>query len=146
MFTSPTPGSEVPQWRLGQAGQSPAAVGKVGKRRRPWGEASWRGGASAACRPGHRRAQVYAPRGEPLEAARGGPLGPPLRPPRAGPWRCSTLCPGANHPDPASVESARSVVSPCLFNLGAEYTMRNAGLDEAQTGIKIAGRNINNLR
>ena len=36
--------------------------------------------------------------------------------------------------------------SPCLFNLYAEYTMRNAGLEEAQTGIKIARRNINNLR
>ena len=36
--------------------------------------------------------------------------------------------------------------SPCLFNLYAEYIMRNAGLDEAQTGIKIARRNINNLR
>ena len=34
----------------------------------------------------------------------------------------------------------------CLFNLYAEYTMRNAGLDEAQAGMKIAGRNINNLR
>ena len=38
------------------------------------------------------------------------------------------------------------VLSPCLFNLHAEYIMRNAGLDEAQAGIKIAGRNINNLR
>ena len=38
------------------------------------------------------------------------------------------------------------VLSPCLFNLNAEYIMRNAGLDEAQGGIKIAGRNINNLR
>ena len=38
------------------------------------------------------------------------------------------------------------VLSPCLFNLYAEYIIRNAGLDEAQTGIKIAGRNINNLR
>ena len=38
------------------------------------------------------------------------------------------------------------VLSPCLINLYAEYIMRNAGLDEAQTGIKIAGRNINNLR
>ena len=38
------------------------------------------------------------------------------------------------------------ILSPCLFNLYAEYTMRNAGLDEAQAGIKIAGRNINNLR
>ena len=39
-----------------------------------------------------------------------------------------------------------SILSPCLFNLYAEYIMRNAGLDEAQAGIKIAGRDINNLR
>ena len=38
------------------------------------------------------------------------------------------------------------VLSPCLFNLYAEYIMRNPGLDEAQAGIKIAWRNINNLR
>ena len=38
------------------------------------------------------------------------------------------------------------IFSPCLFNLYAEYIMRNAGLDEAQAGIKITGRNINNLR
>ena len=38
------------------------------------------------------------------------------------------------------------ILSPCLFNLYAEYIMRNASLDEAQAGIKIAGRNINNLR
>ena len=38
------------------------------------------------------------------------------------------------------------ILSACLFNLYAEYIIRNAGLDEAQTGIKIAGRNINNLR
>ena len=38
------------------------------------------------------------------------------------------------------------ILSNCLFNLHAEYIMRNAGLDEAQAGIKIAGRNINNLR
>ena len=37
-------------------------------------------------------------------------------------------------------------LSPCLFNLYAEYIMRNAGLEEAQAGIKIAGRNLNNLR
>ena len=37
------------------------------------------------------------------------------------------------------------ILSPCLFNLYAEYIMRNAGLDEAWAGIKIAGRNINNL-
>ena len=38
------------------------------------------------------------------------------------------------------------ILSPCLFNLHAEYIMRNAGLEEAQGGIKIAGRNINNFR
>ena len=38
------------------------------------------------------------------------------------------------------------ILSPCLFNLHAEYIMRNAGLEEAQAGIKIARRNINNLR
>ena len=37
-------------------------------------------------------------------------------------------------------------MSPCLFNFYAEYIMRNTGLDEGQAGIKIAGRNINNLR
>ena len=40
----------------------------------------------------------------------------------------------------------QGLLSPCLFNLYVEYFMRNAGLDEAQAGIKIAGRNINNLR
>ena len=39
-----------------------------------------------------------------------------------------------------------SILSPCLFNLYAEYIMRNTGLEEAQVGIKIAGININNLR
>ena len=38
------------------------------------------------------------------------------------------------------------ILSPCLFNLYSEYIMRNAGLEETQAGIKIAGRNINNLR
>ena len=38
------------------------------------------------------------------------------------------------------------ILSPCLFNLYAEYIMRNTGLEEAQAGIKMAGRNINNLR
>ena len=38
------------------------------------------------------------------------------------------------------------ILSPCLFDLYAEYIMSNAGLEEAQAGIKIAGRNINNLR
>ena len=40
----------------------------------------------------------------------------------------------------------RCILSPCLFNLYAEYIMRNAGLDEAQAGIKIARRNFNKLR
>ena len=38
------------------------------------------------------------------------------------------------------------ILSPCLFNLYVEYIIRNAGLEEAQSGIKVAGRNINNLR
>jgi len=38
------------------------------------------------------------------------------------------------------------ILSPCIFNLYAEYIMRNARLDESQSGIKIAGKNINNLR
>ena len=38
------------------------------------------------------------------------------------------------------------ILSPCLFNLYGEYIVRNTGLEEAQAGIKIAGRNINNLR
>ena len=41
---------------------------------------------------------------------------------------------------------SRHILSPCLFNLYAEYIIQNAGLDEVQTGIKIAGRNSNNLR
>ena len=41
-------------------------------------------------------------------------------------------------------EYIKAILSPCLFNLYAEYIMRNATLDEAQGGIKIAGRNINN--
>ena len=43
-------------------------------------------------------------------------------------------------------ESQGCILSPCLFNLYAEYIVRNTGLEEAQAGIKIAGRNINNLR
>ena len=38
------------------------------------------------------------------------------------------------------------ILSPCLFNIYAEYIMRNTGLEEAQAGIKIAGRNVNHLR
>ena len=40
----------------------------------------------------------------------------------------------------------RAILSPCLFNFYAEYIMRNAGLEETQAGIRIAGRNLNNLR
>ena len=43
-------------------------------------------------------------------------------------------------------KGVRQGLSPCLFDLYAEYIIRNAGLDEAQAGIKISGRNINNLR
>ena len=39
----------------------------------------------------------------------------------------------------------KTILSPCLFNLYAEYNMRNTGLEETQAGIKIAGRNLNNL-
>ena len=44
------------------------------------------------------------------------------------------------------IQNQGCILSPCLFNLYAEYIMRNAGLDEAHAEIKIAGRNINNLR
>ena len=47
---------------------------------------------------------------------------------------------------PNQERSTSRLLLPCLFNLYAEYIMRNAGLEETQTGIKIAGRNINNLR
>ena len=47
---------------------------------------------------------------------------------------------------PNKKRSQGCILSLCLFNLHAEYTMRNAGLEDAQAGIKIARRNINNLR
>ena len=48
--------------------------------------------------------------------------------------------------DSGSLSSEKSLLLPCLFNVYAEYIMRNAWLDEAQAGIKIVGRNVNNLR
>ena len=53
-----------------------------------------------------------------------------------------------NLPDPGIEPTSHQgcILSPCLFNFYAEYIMRNAGLEEAQAGIKIAGRNISNLR
>ena len=44
------------------------------------------------------------------------------------------------------LKNTKNIWSPCLFNLCTEYIMQNVELDEAQAGIKIAGRNINNLR
>ena len=49
-------------------------------------------------------------------------------------------------PDHLTCLLRNCILSPCFFNLYAEYIMRNAGLEEAQAGIKIARRNINNLR
>ena len=57
-----------------------------------------------------------------------------------------TLVPAMPRHDQASGVHQGCILSLCLFNLYAEYIMRNAGLDEAQAGIKFAGRNINNLR
>ena len=50
------------------------------------------------------------------------------------------------HKDSDTAERLKCILSPCLFNLYAEYITRHAGLDELQAGIKISGRNINNLR
>ena len=48
--------------------------------------------------------------------------------------------------DPVGADPRHCILSPCLFNFYVEYIMRNAGLEETQAGIKIAGRNISNLR
>ena len=48
--------------------------------------------------------------------------------------------------EPRFVRNVHHIVSPCLFNFDAKYIMQNARLDESQAGIKIAGKNINNLR
>ena len=54
--------------------------------------------------------------------------------------------PGHGTTDWFQIGKEGCILSPCLFNVYAEYIMRNAGLEEAQAGIKIARRNINNLR
>ena len=58
----------------------------------------------------------------------------------------ATVRSGHGTTDRFQIGKGGCILSPCLFNLHAEYIMRNTGLDEAQAGIKIAGRNINNLR
>ena len=64
-------------------------------------------------------------------------------------WEYQTVRNGHGTTDCFQIEKGvyqGCILSPCLFKLNAEYIMRNAGLDEAQAGIKVAGRNINNLR
>ena len=63
-----------------------------------------------------------------------------FEPPKIKSDTVSTVSPSISH------EVMGCIFSPCLFNFYAEYIMRNAGLEEAQAGIKIAGRNINKLR
>ena len=62
---------------------------------------------------------------------------------------CSSKRTGHGTPDWVQIRKGvhqGCILSPCLFNFYAEYIMRNAGLEEAQAGLKIPGRNINNLR
>ena len=75
------------------------------------------------------------------------PLGLPLEKPVAGQEATVRTGYGTTHlvPNRKRVHQG-CILSLCLFNFYAEYTMRNAELEEAQAGIKIAGRNINNLR
>ena len=69
-------------------------------------------------------------------------------------WECQTTLPAScetcmqvkKQQLELDTEQRTAILSPCLFNFYAEYIMRNAGLEEAQAGIKIARRNINNLR
>ena len=64
-------------------------------------------------------------------------------------WQEATVRTGHGTTDWVQIEKEvrqGCILSPCLFNLYAEYIMRNAELEETQAGIKIAGRNINNLR
>ena len=61
-------------------------------------------------------------------------------------WNKLKFCSHANYLLIGKGVREGCILSPCLFNFYAEYIMRNAGLEEAQAGIKIAGRNMNNLR
>ena len=71
------------------------------------------------------------------------PRGATLRPRGATALPRSVVAAGRSYP---MSEVRGCILSPCLFNFYAEYIMRNAGLEETHAGIKIAGRNINNLR
>ena len=72
-------------------------------------------------------------------SSRGGNTRPPYPPPEKPVWRENWLQIGKG-------VHQGCILSPCLFDFHAQYIMQNAGLDEAQAGIKTAGRNINNLR
>ena len=80
---------------------------------------------------------------------RDGNTRPPYLPPEKSADQEATVRTGHGTTDWFQIrkgEHQSCILLPCLFNLYAEYIMKNAGLDEAQAGIKIAGRNINNLR
>ena len=82
---------------------------------------------------------------------RDGNTRPPYLPPEKSVYFCkeATVRTGYGTKDWFKIEKGvcqGCILSPCLFNLYAEYIVRNARLDEAQAGIKIVGRNINNLR
>ena len=81
---------------------------------------------------------------------RDGNTRPPNQPPEKSVWRSrSNIKTGHDTTDWFQIRKGvlkGCILSPCLFNFYAEYLMRNARLDEAQAGIKIVGRNINNLR
>ena len=81
-------------------------------------------------------------------SSRDGNTRPPDLPPEKSVWRSSRNRTGHGKTDWFQIRKGvrqDCILSPCLFNLYAEYIMRITGLEEAQAGIKIAGRNINNL-
>ena len=82
-------------------------------------------------------------------SSRDGNARPPYLPPEKSVYRSGSNRTGHGTIDWFQIRKGvrqGCILSPCLFNLYAEYIMRNGGLDEAQAGIKIAGRNINNFR